>query len=74
MRAKNMIHKPTADEMRAYLQARQYVRGVRGGWAEHYFMGGGMRWTFFPKDGRRRSSDDYSLEMAYQCAIERRFE
>jgi hypothetical protein len=65
---------PTNNEMRDYLRARAYVRGVRGGWEEHFVMGAGMRWTFFPKDRRRRPSDDYSLEMAYRAAVCGRFD
>ena len=65
---------PTDSEMRAYLLERPYVPGVRGGWREHYYDGRGMRWTFFPKDRRRRPSDDYSLTLAYKTAIERKFE
>jgi hypothetical protein len=56
---------PTDDEMLAYLRERPYVSGVSAGWRE-LSVG---RWTFFPKDRRRRPSDDYSLHMAYQIAI-----
>ena len=61
---------PTRDEMVDYLRAREYVRGLRGGWAE---LSAG-RWCFFPKDGRRRASDDYILEMAYRYATDGRFD
>ena len=57
----------TDEEKRAYLRAQR-------GWREDYVDGQGMRWTFFPKDGRRRPSDDYSLAMAYEVAISGRFD
>jgi hypothetical protein len=61
---------PTRDEMSAYLRERAYVSGVHAGWSE---MTPG-RWVFFPKDRRRRASDDFSLEMAYEYAIRGRFD
>lgn len=70
----NESRRPTADEMRAHLRARPYVKGSRGGWVEVYFDGLGMRWVFYPRDGRRRPSDDYSLELAYGHAVNGRFE
>jgi hypothetical protein len=65
---------PSAEEMRNYLIARPYVPAVRGGWIEGYVAGLGMRWTFFPRDRRRRVSDDYSLELAYAHAVSGRFD
>lgn len=64
---------PTKEEMRAYLHARPYVKCSRGGWVEVYIDGLGMRWTFYPRDGRHRPSDDYTLEMAYGAAVQGRF-
>ena len=52
----------TNEEKRAHLLSI-------AGWREDYVDGRGMRWTFFPKDKRRRASDDYSLDMAYDIAI-----
>ncbi len=65
--------KPTKDEMLAYLRERPYVKGSRGGWVEFYIDGLGMRWIFYPSDGRRRPSPDYTLEMAYGAAVQGRF-
>ncbi len=61
--------------MRAYLRERPYVPGVQGGWVQTFvpMIGNSERWIFFPKDRRRRTSDDYSLKMAYDAAIEGRF-
>ncbi len=56
------MKKPTDDEKRAYLFSQE-------GWREDYMDGRGMRWTFYPRDRRRRVSDDYSLFMAYNLAI-----